>query len=64
MTTLIILLAVILAAVLIYLSTLKGDYEVRRRLLMDVDAQRVFDKVRDFRTWKEWSPWLMHEPDT
>ena len=31
---------------------------------MNVDRQTVFNKVRDFRSWAEWSPWLMHEPDT
>ncbi len=64
MTTLLILLGVIVIAGLIYLASLDGSYEVRRSLLMDVDAQTVFDKVRDFKTWKDWSPWLLHEPET
>ncbi len=59
-----IFLAALVAAALIYLATLQGEYEVCRSLPMDVDRQRVFDKIRDFRTWKDWSPWLMHEPDT
>ena len=64
MTTALIIFAIILAGALLYLSSLDGSYEVRRSLLMSVDARTVFDKVRDFRTWKEWSPWLMHEPET
>ena len=64
MTTILILIGVIILAGLIYLASLDGSYEVRRSLLMDVDAQTVFDKVRDFKTWKDWSPWLLHEPET
>ncbi len=64
MTLLLILLGVIILGGLIYLASLDGSYEVRRSLLMDVDAQTVFDKVRDFKTWNDWSPWLLHEAET
>ena len=57
-------LALIILGALVYLASLNGKYEVRRSLLMNVDRQTAFDKVRDFRSWAEWSPWLMHEPDT
>lgn len=64
MITILVILALILAAPLVYLATLDGTYEVRRSLLMSVDRLTVFNKIRDFRSWAEWSPWLMHEPDT
>lgn len=64
MTTILFFLAVIVLAGLIYLSTLDKNYAIRCSLFMDVDAQTVFEKVRDFKTWKDWSPWLLHEPDT
>ena len=64
MTVVLAVLALIVIGALIYLASLNGDYEVRRSLLMDVDRQIAFDKIRDFRSWSEWSPWLMHEPDT
>ncbi|MCG8489868.1 MAG: GyrI-like domain-containing protein [Chromatiales bacterium] len=63
-TILIALLVVILAVPLIYLSTLKGEFEVSRSLAIGVDRQRVFEKIKDFKSWPEWSPWLMHEPET
>lgn len=59
-----VLLILALIGIIGYLATLPGEYLVRRSILMDVDRQTVFDKVRDFRSWKEWSPWLLHEPDT
>ena len=63
MIYLLFLLALIVVAALAYLFTLPADFEVRRSLLMSLDRQRVFDKVRDLTSWNEWSPWLMHEPD-
>lgn len=59
-----VLLILVLIGVLVYLATLPGEYLVRRSLLMSVDRQAVFDKVRDLRSWKDWSPWLLHEPGT
>lgn len=64
LTALITLLVISIVGALIYLATLDGNYEVRRSRLINADINDVFDKLRDFRTWPEWSPWLMHEPDT
>ncbi len=50
--------------VLLYLSFLDGGYRVERSLVMRRDRRSLFDKVLDFRSWHEWSPWLSHEPDT
>ena len=49
---------------LIYLATLDGSYQVRRTKVINTDIETVFDKIRDFKTWADWSPWLMHEPNT
>ncbi|MGD2112699.1 MAG: SRPBCC family protein [Gammaproteobacteria bacterium] len=62
MTTALIVLAVIVAAPLLYLATLDGSYTVRRSLEIGASRKTVFDKIRDFRTWPDWSPWLVHEP--
>jgi DNA gyrase inhibitor GyrI len=64
MTTALIVIAIIIAAPLLYLATLDGSYTVRRSLQIAAAKNSVFDKVRDFRSWSDWSPWLMHEPDT
>ncbi|MET0074589.1 hypothetical protein A3197_15680 [Candidatus Thiodiazotropha endoloripes] len=62
-TILIVLFVVILAVPLIYLSTLKGEFVVSRSLTIGVAREQVFEKIKDFRSWPEWSPWLMHEPE-
>jgi len=60
----IIILGVLIGGCLLYLASLDGVYEVRRKKLINVDIGTAFDKIRDFKTWAEWSPWLMHEPNT
>ena len=60
---LIILVFLVVTAGLLYLSSIDGDYQVRRSCRVNAGIDTVFDKVRDFRTWPEWSPWLMHEPE-
>jgi DNA gyrase inhibitor GyrI len=54
---------IIIAGVLIYLATLPKDFHIRRSLTMRPDRRTVFAKVRDLRSWRDWSPWLLHEPE-
>ncbi len=63
MTAALIVLALLFAIPLIYLATLDGNYSVRQTLDITCPRQQVFDKVKDFKSWPSWSPWLMHEPD-
>ncbi len=51
------------AAVLAYLALQPGEIRVRRSLLIERDRADIFNQIRDLRTWCEWSPWLLHEPD-
>ncbi len=64
MTTTLIVLAVIIAVPLVYLAMLDGHFTVTRSLDITASRKTVFDKLRDFRSWPDWSPWLMHEPAT
>ena len=64
MTAVIIIIALVIALPLVYLATLNGNFSVRRSLEIAAEPKVVFDKIRDFESWKDWSPWLMHEPDT
>ena len=62
--TTVLLLVLLLAGCLVYLFCLDGKYEVKRTKLINSDIDAAFDKIRDFRSWQDWSPWLIHEPDT
>ncbi|MCM8854133.1 MAG: SRPBCC family protein [Candidatus Thiodiazotropha sp.] len=63
MATSLIAIAVIITIPLLYLATLDGRFTVRRSLEICTNRKKVFDKVSDFRSWPDWSPWLMHDPD-
>jgi DNA gyrase inhibitor GyrI len=64
MTTALIIITTIVALPLLYLASLNGDFSVRRSLEMEVNRKTVFDRVRNLKSWKAWSPWLIHEPET
>ena len=49
---------------IIYLASLDGNFAIRRSLKIDAPVDEVFACIRDFKTWPEWSPWLLHEADT
>ena len=53
----------IVVVLIAFLVSQDGRYKVERSIVIKVDPRQVFDRVRDFRRWKDWSPWLMHEPD-
>ena len=59
-----IFLLLLVLAIVIYLATLDGSYTIRRSLVVNADIYITFDKISDFKSWPDWSPWLIHEPDT
>ena len=63
MMPIIILLAAIIVCGIIYLASLGGNYQVKRRYIINASLETVFDKLRDFKSRPEWSPWLIHEPE-
>lgn len=60
----IISLMLLLISLIVYLATLEGSYTVTESRLINADINTVFDKVADFKSWPDWSPWLIHEPET
>jgi len=57
------LAAIVVLAGLAYLLSQDGRFRVERSLEIAAPARNVFDTVAAFRSWPEWSPWLLHEPD-
>ena len=62
LSTILVIITLLVVGALVYLATLPGSYEIRRSRVVNADPQTAFDKVRDFNTWVDWSPWLIHEP--
>ncbi len=63
MNLILFLFIILLLAVLIYLSRIDGNYSVSRSQVMRCDRDKLFRKLCDFKSWPDWSPWLIHEPD-
>lgn len=57
------LLAAVLTTAVLFLLSLPGDYEVKRCREIKVSAETLFATLRNFKSWPDWSPWLIHEPD-
>ncbi|MEM7564567.1 MAG: SRPBCC family protein [Pseudomonadota bacterium] len=57
------ILAVTITIALIYLAMQEADYHVKRSLEIEASTNAVFNAILDFKSWPEWSPWLMHEPE-
>ena len=63
LSTLFTIVVVLIIIAIAYLASIKGDYTVSRSRTVTTDIETVFNILADFRTWPNWSPWLMHEPD-
>jgi hypothetical protein len=64
LTSVLIVLLLIVLGIVIYLATLEGKYTIRVTQLINAEVETVIDKLKDFKSWAEWSPWIIHEPDT
>ena len=58
------LVSLLIIGLLIYLATLEGNYNISQSRLVNATIDTAFDKVCDFKSWPEWSPWLIHEAET
>ncbi|MFK7736158.1 MAG: SRPBCC family protein [Pirellulaceae bacterium] len=38
-------------------------FEVNKSVVIHSDPNTVYERVADYRTWTQWSPWLIAEPD-
>ena len=60
MTYIIICTVVLLIAILVFV---KKPFSLEQTLTIQTDAETLYQKVLDFKSWKDWSPWLLHEPN-
>lgn len=64
MNILLIILLLALAAAIIWLAQQPAELNIERTRTIKASPEKLCDTVCDFKTWPQWSAWLMHEPDT
>jgi hypothetical protein len=56
------ILALLVAAVAIFLATRPCDFRIERSAQIEAPAARVFGLIDDFHEWVRWSPWEKLDP--
>ncbi len=64
MSIVFLIIGLIILGGLIWLATQPADYEVIRSRVIKASPGAVYAQVVDLKHWGDWSPWLMHEPDS
>ena len=57
-----VVLAVAIAAVLIFAATRPNTFRVRREITVQAPAERIFPLIDDFHQWVAWSPYEHRDP--
>lgn len=47
----------------IYFGTKDGNYDIQDSVVIPAAPEIVFDKVNNFKTWENWSPWKTNDPN-
>jgi len=63
MSTIVFVGAFCIVAVLVYMARYSGRLRVQQTRSIAAPVAEVYGKVADFANWREWNPWLEHEPD-
>ena len=66
MKTFLVILAIVvlvIAAVLLYASTKPDVFSVRRSIVINASAAKIFPLINEFRNWSAWSPYEHRDPD-
>jgi uncharacterized protein YndB with AHSA1/START domain len=57
-----IVIAVLLAALLIYVATRPDTFRIERSIGIQATPEKVFALINDLRAWSRWSPWERKDP--
>src|SRR5260221_2682109 len=57
-----VVIALVLAAILIYAATKPDTFRVERSATIKAPPEKVYGLISDFRSWSAWSPWGKKDP--
>jgi uncharacterized protein YndB with AHSA1/START domain len=60
--TIIIIIALLIAAVLVYAATRPNAFRMERTATINAPAEKIFPLINDFHKWAAWSPWEKLDP--
>ncbi len=60
--TILIILALVIAAVLIYAATKPDTFRVERSIVIKAPPDKIFPLINDLHQWEPWSPWEKMDP--
>ena len=63
MFTIIAIIAILIAAVLIYAATRPDDFRIERSTSIKAPPERIFPLISSFHQWETWSPWEKVDPE-
>lgn len=61
-TSIVIVLALLIAGVLIFAATKPDVFQVERKAVIQAPPEKVFALINDFSQWAAWSPWEKKDP--
>ncbi len=61
-TILLLVIAVAIAAVLIYAATKPDAFRIQRSLTIAAPPEKIFPHLNDYRAWQAWSPYEKKDP--
>ena len=56
--------SIIIFVAVVAASIIKIPYSITEKHTINTPIEVVRNQIIDLRTWKNWSPWIMHEPNT
>ena len=60
--TIVIVLALVVAALLIYAATKPDSFRIERTTTIKATPEKIFPLINDFHQWEAWSPWEKIDP--
>jgi uncharacterized protein YndB with AHSA1/START domain len=58
----VVVVAVVIAAVLVYAATRPNQFEIERAVSINASPEKVFALINDFHNWGEWAPQDREDP--
>lgn len=63
MLNILLIVAIIIAAILIYASMRPDSFRVERSTIINAPPEKVFPIINEFHAWETWSPWEKADPN-